>query len=103
MCTTVAARLLSPARSTAGVIAAAAVLAWAGGAVVVSVAAGGSRTLLASELEAGGAGVTGALGDGAGKWRLRVSSNRPIVVMSLLESPTGHLTNLSTAPDHGGS
>ena len=21
--------------------------------------------------------------------------------MSLLESPTGHLTNLSTAPDHG--
>ena len=74
-----------------------------GGAVVVSVAAGGSRTLPASELETGGAGVTGALGDGAGKWRLRVSSDRPIVVMSLLESPTGHLTNLSTAPDHGGS
>ena len=73
-----------------------------GGAVVVSVAAGGSRTLPASELETGGAGVTGALGDGAGKWRLRVSSDRPIVVMSLLESPTGHLTNLSTAPAHGG-
>ena len=74
-----------------------------GGAVVVSVAAGGSRTLLASELETGGAGVTGALGDGAGKWQLRVSSDRPIVMMSLLSSPTGHLTNLSTAPDHGGS
>ena len=74
-----------------------------GGAVVVSVAAGGSRTLPASELETGGAGVTGALGDGAGKWRLRVSSDQPIMVMSLLESPTGHLTNLSTAPDHGGS
>ena len=56
-------------------------------------------TLTALQLETGGEGLTGALGEGMGKWRLRVRSDRPIVVMSLLESPTGHLTNLSTVPD----
>ena len=54
-----------------------------------------TRTLAASELESG-MGLTGALGDGTGKWRLRVGSDRDIRVMSLLESPTGHLTDLST-------
>ena len=58
-----------------------------------------SRTLTARQLESGeGAGLSGALGDGAGKWRLVVRSERPIRAMSLLSSPTGHLTNLSTAP-----
>ncbi len=69
-----------------------------GSAVVLTVPAGGSRTLPAAELESGGDGLTGALADGAGKWRMRVESEAPIFVMSLLESPTGHLTNLSTAP-----
>ena len=50
----------------------------------------------------GGAGLSGALDDGVGKWRLAVESHRPLVVMSLLSSPTGHLRNLSTAPDRGG-
>ena len=54
-----------------------------------------ATTLTAAELESG-AGVDGALGDGDGKWRLLISSNRPVVAMSLLENPTGHLTNLST-------
>ena len=54
-----------------------------------------ARTLAAAELEAGGDGFEGALGDGRGKWRLRVTADRPIRVMSLLESPTGHLANLS--------
>ena len=71
-------------------------------AVALTVPAGGSRTILAAELESGGEGVSGALGDGVGKWRLRVESEEPIIVMSLLSSPTGHLTNLSTAPDQGG-
>ena len=71
-----------------------------GSEVVVAVPAGGSRTITAAELESGGAGFEGALGDGAGKWRLDVRSNHEgLMVMSLLESPTGHLTNLSTAPD----
>ena len=40
--------------------------------------------------------VTRALGAGQGKWRLTVESDRRISVMSLLESPAGHLINLST-------
>ena len=69
-----------------------------GGDVALTVPAGASRTLTAQELESGGAGFTGALGDGARKWSLDVESAVPIVAMSLLSSPTGHLTNLSTAP-----
>ena len=56
-----------------------------------------SRMLSAQALESGeGEGLSGALGDGAGKWRLRVSADRPIRVMSLLASGP-HLTNVSTA------
>ena len=73
-----------------------------GGSVTVTVPAGASRTIDAADLEAGAEGFGGALGDGAGKWRLAVTSEQPIIVMSLLSSPTGHLTNLSTAPDRGG-
>ena len=69
-----------------------------GGSATVTVRAGASSTLSAQALEAGGEGFVGELGDGAGKWRLRVDSDLPITVMSLLASPTGHLTNLSTAP-----
>ena len=42
--------------------------------------------------------LSGALGDGAGKWRLAVRSDQVIQVMSLVSSPAGHLNNLSTAP-----
>ena len=69
--------------------------------VAATVPARASRMLSARELEAGGAGFDGALGDGAGKWRLTVKADRPILVMSLLSSPTGHLANLSTAPGRG--
>ena len=67
-----------------------------GGPVTVKIPAGASRTVTAVELESGGDGLEGALGDGAGKWRLEVESDREITVMSLLSSPTAHLTNLST-------
>ena len=67
-----------------------------GGSVSLSLPAGGAQTLTAQSLENGGEGITGNLGDGAGKWRLTVSSNVDIQVMSLLQSPTGHLANLST-------
>ena len=73
-----------------------------GGAVNLEIAAGDARTLTAQALEAGGSTFSGRLGDGAGKWRLTVSSNVDIQVMSLLLSPTGHLANLSTLPLHGG-
>ena len=74
----------------------------AAGSVALTVPAGTARALSAADLETGAAGLDGALGDGDGKWRLAVASDRPVMVMSLLSSPTGHLTNLSTAPDRGG-
>ena len=63
------------------------------------------RTVSARELESGGEGLSGRLGDGQGKWRLVVSAEHPsrndwslpLVVVSLLASPTGHLSNLSTS------
>ena len=69
----------------------------AGGPVEVAIPAGEARTYAAWELESGGGELHGALGDGTGKWQLEVASEQPIVAMSLLESPTGHLTNLSAA------
>ena len=73
-----------------------------GDGVAVTVPAGGSAPYTAAELESGNAeGLDGSLGDGSGKWRLTVNADRPIVAMSLLSSPTGHLTNLSTAPQRG--
>ena len=73
-----------------------------GSGVQVSVPAGQARSFSAADLEAG-TGVTGALGDGAGKWQLVVSSNTAIRVMNLLESPGGYLSNLSTVPVADGS
>ena len=59
----------------------------------------GARTYTAAELESGAApGLTGSLGDGVGKWRLEGEADGPVLVMSLISSPTGHLTNLSTLP-----
>ena len=70
-----------------------------GGEVRLTLAAGGSRTLTAQDLESGGEGITGRLGEGTGKWQLSVSSNAAIDAVSLLQSPTGHLANLSTTPE----
>ena len=69
-----------------------------GGEVTTHVPAGEALTLTAAELEAGGPEFEGALGDGDGKWRLTVTADAPITVMSLLRSGGGHLTNLSSAP-----
>ena len=52
--------------------------------------------LSASELESGGDGFKGSLGDGEGKRRLTVSSAAPLGVMSLVEDEQGALSNLST-------
>ena len=68
------------------------------GMVSLSLPPGGARTISARQLERGDSGLRGALGDGAGKWRLKISSNRRIQAMSLLETPAGHMTNLSTVP-----
>ncbi len=68
-----------------------------GGPVTLTLSTGESRTLSAVDLENGAEGLTGTLGDGAGKWRLLITAGNPVVGMSLLESASGHLTNISTA------
>ena len=68
------------------------------GTVTAEVPPGAAKTFAAADLESGGAaGLDGALGDGAGKWRLAVRSGQPIMVLNLLSGPTGYLTNLSSA------
>ena len=51
----------------------------------------------ASDLETG-EGLLGALGDGMGTWRLRVTASQDVQVMNLLRGPNGLLSNLSTMP-----
>ena len=67
-----------------------------GGEVHLTLGSGEARTLTAQALESGDKeGLTGSLGDGHNKWQLLVSADGPIHVMSLLRSPTAHLSNLS--------
>ena len=69
------------------------------GPVTVTLPAAAARTFTSAELESGTSGLRGALGDGAGKWQLFLDADGELVAMSLLRSPSGHLTNLSTAPE----
>ena len=66
------------------------------GTVTLAVPAMSATTFTSAQLEAGGEGLAGSLGDGYGKWRLRVESDVPLAVMSLVESRDGHLVNVST-------
>ena len=68
------------------------------GPVSLDLSAGQARHLTVGELETGGDGFDGRLGTGSGKWRLTVTATQPVQVMSLLQTPTGHLTNLSGVP-----
>ena len=60
-----------------------------------------ARMLSAKALEEGSSEAefefVGSFGDGSGKWQLFVSADQPILVMSLLLSESGNLTNLSTS------
>lgn len=67
------------------------------GPVTLTLAAGQSRTMSAFDLEEGAQGLTGRLGDGAGKWRLLVTAGQSVVGVSLLETSIGPITNISTA------
>lgn len=67
------------------------------GPVGFEIPAGAVRTLTAPQLETGDQALTGTLGDGTGKWRLFITSEHPLSVMNLLESVSGHLTNLGPA------
>ena len=66
------------------------------GPVTLTAPAGSTLTFTSAELEAGSERLVGSLGDGYGQWRLRVHSDEPIAVMSLLETSGGLLANMST-------
>ena len=68
-----------------------------GGPVSFEIPPAEVRTLTSQQLENGDEGLTGMLGDGAGKWQLYITSKNPLSVMNLLETVTGHLTNLGPA------
>ena len=84
-----------------------------GGAVRLTLPAGGARTLTAQQLEAGATGtmgqtdqagdtaLTGQLGAGVGRWRLSVSSDQSIRVVNVVSAASGYLNNLSTAAAPG--
>ena len=68
--------------------------------VRVDIPANGWREFTAGQLERGdAAGLDGALGDGAGNWRLTVRSDGQVEAMSLLESVDSRLANLSALPE----
>ena len=67
-----------------------------GGEVQMSLPADEARLYSAADLEDGHSDFDGSLGAGSGKWQLFVSADRPIQVMSLMELPTRHITNLSS-------
>lgn len=69
--------------------------------VTLSLPALASIELTSSDLELGnlGKGLAGSLGNGSGKWRLRVQADGRITAQSLLYDPAGNLTNLSTVAD----
>ena len=67
-----------------------------GGDVRISLPADEARLYSAEDLEDGHSDFEGSLGAGTGKWQLFVSADRPIQVMSLMSTPAGHLTNLSS-------
>ena len=65
------------------------------GQIEFELVGGHSLTLDAVDLEQGHSELMGQLGNGSGRWKLWVSADQPINVISLMLSPTGHLSNLS--------
>ena len=64
--------------------------------VEITLPADEARLYSARNLEDGHSDFEGSLGAGSGKWQLVVSANRPIQVMNLMRTPTGHMTGLSS-------
>ena len=66
-----------------------------GGVVQLTVPSGQARELSARALESGSDNFQGRLGDGVGKWRLSISADRPLYVLSLVKGFEGYLASLS--------
>ena len=66
-----------------------------GGAAELMLAPWSARTLTATALAEGEAGMIGALGAGSGSWRLRLEADREIDVLSLVRGSGGMLSDVS--------
>ena len=66
-----------------------------GGAAELTLAPWSARTLTATALAEGEAGMRGALGAGSGSWRLRLEADREIDVLSLVRGSGGMLSDVS--------
>lgn len=68
------------------------------GSIEINLGANQSIQLLSSDLEDGNSakGLVGSFGNGVGNWRLQVSANQEVSVMSLVRTPDGFLTNVGT-------
>ena len=66
-----------------------------GGAVELTLAPWSARTLTATALAEGEAGMLGALGAGSGSWRLRLEADRELDVLSLVRGYGGMLSDVS--------
>lgn len=68
------------------------------GALALTIAPQQAVQLLSSELESGviDKGLSGALGDGVGKWNIVATSDIPIKVLNLLFDPNGFISELPT-------
>ena len=65
------------------------------GKVDLGLAPESSRMVSDEQLERGGDDLDGFFSNGRRNWHLSISATRPILVMNLLKSPTGHVTNIS--------
>ena len=65
------------------------------GNVTLTLPPGEARDLSAQALESGGEAFDGHFGDGHGKWRLTVSVERALHVLSLIKGPGGYLGSFS--------
>ena len=67
------------------------------GAVRISLPPGTTRSFDAADLQFGADELDGSFGEGDGNWRLLLDADRDIHVMSLVSSPDGALTNISSS------
>ena len=73
------------------------------GLVSIALAAGAARTVTARDLERGATGLTGRLGDGDGDWQLLIFTDSGIEAMTVLDTASGPLANLSGAQAEEGA
>ena len=66
------------------------------GAIALTLPPGAATSITAQQLEAGADHFQGRFGDGRGKWQLFIEADQDVQAMSLLETKTGHITNLSS-------